>query len=731
MTSPPAAPRPVSRQAGSSTFARLWLALLLAVMGWPAALPSLAQTSEPSAWRLGVAAWSFNRFTFFEAIDRTAALGLRYLEAFEGQRVNTDSDAKLDARLPDTAVAAIRSKLESANVTLTSIYIHELSPEEPICRRSFEFARKLGVETIISEPRPEALNHIERLCGEFGINVALHNHPQGSSRYWHPREVLRVLEGRSPRLGACADLGHWQRSGIPPVEGLRLLGSRLLSLHVKDLNEAGPNGHDVWWGTGQGDIAGALREVHRLGVRPTLFAIEYEHNWDDNRNDIAQCAKFFAEQVRAIETAVPRRDPLFAGWAGADITPPRPVALTGQLHKRISIGIRDPLTATVLALETRGPDGRREQALLISADLIMIQRVIQDRLKAMLKPRLPDFDTAKLFLFGTHTHTGPGLVDTTFGDLYDVSQDAGVMKASEYADFFLDRVGRASEQAWKNRAPAQMGWALSHAVIGLNRRSVYADGSAVMYGGTAVPNFSHVEGGADTAVDVLGFWNQDGALAGVVVNVACPSQETENLNEISADFWHDARVALRARHGSGLFVLPQCAPCGDLSPHPIYRQRAEQLMDQRRGLSRRQEIARRLALAVDDALSVAESVRAERLVFRHQVVLPDLPEHQPAVQPFYETDSVHPAELHVLRLGDVAMATSPFELFQDYATRIEARSAAPLTMLVQLCSGHSGYLPTERAVKGGGYSADKFIVGPAGGQVLVEETVKHIHLLFR
>ena len=153
-------------------------------------------------------------------------------------------------------------------------------------------------------------------------------------------------------------------------------------------------------------------------------------------------------------------------------------------------------------------------------------------------------------------------------------------------------------------------------------------------------------------------------------------------------------------------------------------------MVQRRGLSRRQELARRIATAVNDALPLAETGRANRIVFAHRVVLADLPEHQPAVQPFYQTDSVHPAELHVLRLGDIAMATNPFELYHDYGVRIEARSAAPLTMLVQICSGHSGYLPTDRAVKAGGYSADKFIVGPVGGQVLVEETVRNINELF-
>jgi hypothetical protein len=108
----------------------------------------------------------------------------------------------------------------------------------------------------------------------------------------------------------------------------------------------------------------------------------------------------------------------------------------------------------------------------------------------------------------------------------------------------------------------------------------------------------------------------------------------------------------------------------------------------------------------------------------------NLPEPQAVAQPFYETDPVQPIEFHVLRLGDVAVATSPFELYLDYATRIQARSPAVLTMLVQLSSGNSGYLPTARAVKGGGYSADKFRVGPEGGQVLVEETIRQINALF-
>ena len=215
-----------------------------------------------------------------------------------------------------------------------------------------------------------------------------------------------------------------------------------------------------------------------------------------------------------------------------------------------------------------------------------------------------------------------------------------------------------------------------------------------------------------------------------MINVPCTAQETEHFYQVSADFWHEVRQEVHRRHGAKVFILPQCAPAGDLSPHLIYRQAAEQAMDRRRGLSRRQEIARRIANAVDDALPLARTSRQSQLVFRHIVASANLPTAEAAREPFYETTPVQPMEFHVLRLGDVAMATSPFELYLDYAVRIQARSPAVPTMLVQLSCGASGYLPTARAVQGGGYSADKFLVGPEGGQVLVEETLRRIQALF-
>lgn len=439
------------------------------------------------------------------------------------------------------------------------------------------------------------------------------------------------------------------------------------------------------------------------------------------------CVHALDVAVRAAEQQPPRA--IAVGWATTDITPPRPVALVGQLHKRASTGVRDPLTATVLALENRG-DGRPEQAILVSCDLLFILHSVQVRLQEKVHQELPEFDSAKLFVNATHTHTGPGLADSTFKGLYDVSKDAGVISASEYADFFVAKVSEAAVRAWKARAPGAVSWASSQAVVSYNRRAHFRNGSTVMYGDTQSPDFVNLEGSEDHTVNLVFFWNPQGNWTGVIINLACTAQETENLNEVSADFWHDVRQEIYRRHGPSRFVLPQCAPAGDLSPHPIYRKADEQAMDRRRKLSRRQEIARRIVGAVDDALPVATGDRQGDVIFKHTVARVNIPEQQPPVEPFYETDSVKPIEMHVLRLGDLAVATSPFELYLDYGIRIQARSPAVPTLLVQLCSGAVGYLPTAKAVQGGGYSADKFVVGPEGGQVLVEQSLKEIKALF-
>jgi sugar phosphate isomerase/epimerase len=170
-----------------------------------------------------------------------------------------------------------------------------LSKDEAECRRTFEFCKAMGMEVITAEPEFDAFDTIEKLCDEYQINVGLHNHAT-PSRYWNPDTVLEVCKGRSKRIGACADTGHWMRSGLIPLEQVKKLEGRIISFHFKDLNQMG-RGHDVPWGTGMADVEGMLTELKRQGFKG-LFAVEYERNWTTSLPEIAQCVEYF-DQVAA------------------------------------------------------------------------------------------------------------------------------------------------------------------------------------------------------------------------------------------------------------------------------------------------------------------------------------------------------------------------------------------------------------------------------------------------
>lgn len=259
---------------------------------WGRTLAAGAPNAEKLGWRLGCQAYSFNRYTFYEAVDKNASLGLRTIEAYPGQTLSSDhSDARMNESLTPELRREVLAKLSDSGIKLANYGVCGLSADEGASRRTFEFAKAMGTETIVSEPAPEAFDTIEKLCEEFQINVALHNHPK-PSRYWNPDTVLEVCRGRSKRIGACADTGHWMRSELNPLEQLKKLEGRIISFHFKDLNKFGPGAHDVPWGTGQADVKALLTEIKRQGIK-AVFSIEYEYNWTSSLPEIAQSVAYF------------------------------------------------------------------------------------------------------------------------------------------------------------------------------------------------------------------------------------------------------------------------------------------------------------------------------------------------------------------------------------------------------------------------------------------------------
>lgn len=252
------------------------------------------RAQEALGWRLGIEAYTFHKFTLFEAIEKTAQLGLPYLGGLSFQKVSADIPKDFDDRLSDAELKQIRLKLDAAGVRLLTYYYPQIPGDDAACRRLFEFGRKIGIETFMSEPAPEALDAIEKHCDAYDIRVALHNHdPKASPVYWNPENIARLCRGRSPRLGACGDVGYWLRAGIDPLAAARTLGDRLLTIQMHDLHATTGEGHDVPWGTGAGKAEAFIREVHRLGLRPVMWGVEYSYDWMESMPKIAQSIAFF------------------------------------------------------------------------------------------------------------------------------------------------------------------------------------------------------------------------------------------------------------------------------------------------------------------------------------------------------------------------------------------------------------------------------------------------------
>lgn len=246
---------------------------------------------------VGLQSYTFNRYSVMEAIEKTDQAGGRVIEFYPGQTLSEDRpDEAFDQNASDEVIEEVKAKLDEHDIMVVNFGVVNLPNNEEEQRQVFEFAQKLGVQAITSEPSVEALDLIEQMVQEYDIMVGIHNHPRtfGPEGYqlWDPEYVLSIVEDRDPRIGAAADVGHWVRSDIQPVDGLQTLEGRLVSVHFSDVGEFGPDGEDVIAGNGVGDVPAALEELKRQNFGGHI-SIEYETNWFENVYDVAQNIGFF------------------------------------------------------------------------------------------------------------------------------------------------------------------------------------------------------------------------------------------------------------------------------------------------------------------------------------------------------------------------------------------------------------------------------------------------------
>ncbi len=225
---------------------------------------------------IGCQAYTFNRFSVFEAIEKTAQAGGKVIEFYPDQKLSSDQpDVKWNHNASAEIIQKVKDKLAQ----------HHLK------------AVNYGVVGI------ESIDTIEKLVKEYDVRVGFHDHPKRADnpnyKMWDPNYILSVVKDRDRRIGSCADTGHWLTSGVDPVDALRILEGRIISSHMKDRNVLGdPGHHDVPYGTGVGKIKEILDELKRQHFEGNI-SIEYEYNWENSLPDVTRCIGFVRDYTAA------------------------------------------------------------------------------------------------------------------------------------------------------------------------------------------------------------------------------------------------------------------------------------------------------------------------------------------------------------------------------------------------------------------------------------------------
>lgn len=286
------------RRQRSSGLASVALAALVVAVALAA--PAGAQNRIPEEYKsagffIGCQAWTWNHFTVMEAIEKTAAAGGKVIEFFPGQTLSKEEPSvKWDHNASAETIEKVKAQLNKFHIKAVNYGVVGISKDEAEARKVFAFAKTLGLRAVTTES-VDAIDTIEKLVKEYDVMVGFHDHPKQNNnpsyRMWDPNYILSVVKDRDQRIGSCADTGHWVRSGIKPVDALRILKGRIISSHLKDLNEFTPGGHDVPAGTGVSDVPAILEELRKQGFEGNI-SIEYEYHMEDSLAEVAQSLGF-------------------------------------------------------------------------------------------------------------------------------------------------------------------------------------------------------------------------------------------------------------------------------------------------------------------------------------------------------------------------------------------------------------------------------------------------------
>ncbi|HEY8512360.1 MAG TPA: sugar phosphate isomerase/epimerase [Cyclobacteriaceae bacterium] len=253
------------------------------------------QTEVPD-WKLGVAFWTFHTFKLPDALDKIDSSGVEYVEGVTFFNAGAELGDSIIGVLSNAGLAKVRAMLDERGLKMESMYVGGDRNIES-WKRQFDVAKFFNVKYVTGEPPVAMLDEIDSLLGAYDLRMAIHEHWRGVSQYWHPDSVLAAIEGHK-NFGACADLGHWPKSGVNPLDGVKRLEGHIMGIHLKDIAEYNnPNIQDVRVGTGVVDFPAIFAELKRQNFSGHIYIERDAETVPSNLLSVLETIEYYNEQV--------------------------------------------------------------------------------------------------------------------------------------------------------------------------------------------------------------------------------------------------------------------------------------------------------------------------------------------------------------------------------------------------------------------------------------------------
>ncbi|MBO0719622.1 MAG: sugar phosphate isomerase/epimerase [Blastocatellia bacterium] len=240
-------------------------------------------SEETDPWlglKIGVATYTMRELPIEEAIKVVKRVGLKYVSI---KNVKNHIDI---SHTPEERQQRLQMFKDAGLVPL-SIGNVGMKNDEADIRRAFEFARDLGVKTMVCAPDKNSVPILDKMVKEFDIKLAIHAHGPEDKEFPSPYDVWQAVQKYDKRIGLCIDVGHTARANVDPAEAILKLRERVYDVHLKDISALGNRNTPVECGRGVLNLRAIFSSLLKIKFQGHA-GFEYEKDGKDPLPGLAE-----------------------------------------------------------------------------------------------------------------------------------------------------------------------------------------------------------------------------------------------------------------------------------------------------------------------------------------------------------------------------------------------------------------------------------------------------------